>query len=124
MYRTRAGRIVAGVAVLGALLGGCVFGGGDDDPTEVVPTATSTQGTVATNTPAAATETVAGATTTTTSPTPAGQTHTVEAGQSLGIIAGLYGTTVQALVDANGIADPNLIYPGQVLIIPGAAGSQ
>jgi LysM repeat protein len=48
----------------------------------------------------------------------------VEAGQSLGIIANLYGTTVQALVDANGIADPNLIYPGQELIIPEAAPTQ
>ncbi len=119
MHRHRTRLTVAGLAVFGASLGGCVFGGGDD-PT-VVPTATSTQQAAVTNT-AAVTETVAGATTTTVSPTPSEQTHTVAAGESLGKIATQYGTTVQALVDANGITDPNLIYPGQVLVIPG--GSQ
>ncbi len=112
--------MVAGMALLAASLGGCVFGGGSSDPT-VIPTATATQQAVATNT-AAVTETVAGATTTTVSPTPSQQTHTVAAGESLGIIATQYGTTVQAIVDANGITDPDFIYPGQVLIIPG--GSQ
>ena len=34
-------------------------------------------------------------------------------------IARRFGTTVQDLVRANNIADPNLIYPGQVLTIPG-----
>jgi LysM repeat protein len=122
MHRTGVGLTVGGLATLSALLGGCVFGGGDD-PMQVVPTATNTVDAVETNTPGA-TETVAGATTTTTSPTPSEQTHTVEPGQSLGIIANLYGVTVTAIVEANGITDPNVIFPGQVLVIPPPAESQ
>jgi len=46
-------------------------------------------------------------------------THTVEAGQYLGTIAALYGTTVDAILAANpDISDPNSISVGQVLIIP------
>lgn len=57
---------------------------------------------------------------------PQTQTYTVQAGDTLTAIAGRYGTTVAALVGANNIADPNLIYTGQVLTIPGAgaAGGQ
>src|SRR5258706_3747000 len=52
-----------------------------------------------------------------------GQTHTVQAGETLFRIALNYGTTVEALMAANNIADPSLIYVGQVLVIPGAANS-
>jgi LysM repeat protein len=45
-------------------------------------------------------------------------TYTVSPGDSLGAIAQRFGTTVQALVDANDIADPNLIYVGQELVLP------
>ncbi|MDL2225687.1 LysM peptidoglycan-binding domain-containing protein [Eubacteriales bacterium OttesenSCG-928-M02] len=44
--------------------------------------------------------------------------YTVVKGDTLWDIAQQYGTTVNALVAANGIANPNLIYPGQVLTIP------
>lgn len=50
-------------------------------------------------------------------PKPAGRTYTVRAGDNLSAIAARYGTTYQALSVKNGIANPNLIYPGQVLKI-------
>ena len=50
-------------------------------------------------------------------PKPAGRTYTVRAGDNLSAIAARYGTTYQALAAKNGIANPNLIYPGQVLKI-------
>lgn len=48
---------------------------------------------------------------------PAGRTYTVRAGDNLSAIAARYGTTYQALAAKNGISNPNLIYPGQVLKI-------
>lgn len=50
-----------------------------------------------------------------------GTVYTVVSGDNLSSIAARYGTTVQALVSANGIANANLIYPGQRLTIPGAS---
>lgn len=49
--------------------------------------------------------------------------HTVAAGESLSVIARRYGTTVQALADANGLKSPYPIRIGQVLRVPVAAGS-
>jgi LysM repeat protein len=46
------------------------------------------------------------------------QTHTVQAGETLYRISLRYGVTLTALVQANSIANPNLIFVGQVLIIP------
>lgn len=43
--------------------------------------------------------------------------YTVKRGDTLSAIANRYQTTVQQLVTENGIANPNLIYPGQVLRI-------
>lgn len=48
---------------------------------------------------------------------PATRTYTVRAGDNLSAIAARYGTTYQALAAKNGISNPNLIYPGQVLKI-------
>jgi lipoprotein-anchoring transpeptidase ErfK/SrfK len=42
----------------------------------------------------------------------------VQPGDTLGAIADEHGTSVQALVDANQIDDPSLIFAGQVLTIP------
>jgi LysM repeat protein len=50
---------------------------------------------------------------------PAGR-YVVEPGDTLSLIAGRFGVTVDALSQANGITDPNSIRPGQELIIPGA----
>jgi LysM repeat protein len=45
-------------------------------------------------------------------------THVVQRGEYLASIARRYNTTVSAIVQANNIANPNLIFPGQTLIIP------
>jgi len=57
--------------------------------------------------------------------TPTGQTlYAVKPGDTLYRIATLYGVTVAAIVSANAITNPNLIYPGQVLVIPSGATTQ
>ncbi len=48
------------------------------------------------------------------------QTYRVVPGDTLARIAARYGTTVQALVMANNIANPSLIFVGQLLVIPAA----
>lgn len=50
-------------------------------------------------------------------------THVVRGGETLSSIAQRNGTTVRALADANGIANPNLIIAGTTLKIPGGGGS-
>jgi lysozyme len=52
---------------------------------------------------------------------PASRTYTVQAGDTLSGIAAKYGTTYQHLAAINGISNPNIIHPGQVLKIDGAA---
>ena len=42
----------------------------------------------------------------------------MQRGDILSAIAARFGVTVQAIVDANGLKDPNHIEPGQRLIIP------
>lgn len=52
----------------------------------------------------------------------AGVRHTVRRGEYLALIARQYGTTVQAILNANpGIKNPNVIYSGTVLAIPVSA---
>lgn len=50
-------------------------------------------------------------------------THVVKPGENLFRIALRYGTTVNAIAQSNGIANPRLIYVGQELTIP-SAGTQ
>ncbi len=45
--------------------------------------------------------------------------YVVQRGDTLADIAAEHDTTVSALAEANGITDPNLIYVGQELVIPG-----
>ncbi|MDI3279910.1 MAG: LysM peptidoglycan-binding domain-containing protein [Bacillota bacterium] len=52
-------------------------------------------------------------------PPPEPLRYTVRRGDTLFALARLFGTTVEALVRVNRIPDPNLIFPGQVLVIPG-----
>lgn len=44
--------------------------------------------------------------------------YVVQAGDTLSSIAQRFGTTLEALVQANNISNPNLIYVGQIIIIP------
>lgn len=48
--------------------------------------------------------------------------HVVQPGQTLSGIAGMYGVSSWALASANGVWNPNLIYIGQVLVIPNGYG--
>ncbi len=50
------------------------------------------------------------------------QVHVVQRGETLSSIAARYGTTTQAIVQANGLANPNYIYVGQRLTIPSGGG--
>ncbi|MGC5221869.1 LysM peptidoglycan-binding domain-containing protein [Micromonospora sp. DT81.3] len=53
-------------------------------------------------------------------PPAAASTHTVGAGDTISGIANKYGTTTQAVLDANGLTRSSIIYPGEVLTLPGA----
>lgn len=50
-----------------------------------------------------------------------GSVHVVKAGDSLSAIAQQYGVSLQAIMAANSISNPSLIYAGQRLTIPGAS---
>lgn len=54
---------------------------------------------------------------------PSGGKHTVLNGETLSQIADRYGTTYQQLAKINNIANPDLIYQGQILRINGAVSS-
>ena len=51
-----------------------------------------------------------------------GPTYIVQAGDTLYSIAARFGTTVEALAEANSIADPSRLLPGTELLIPGFPG--
>lgn len=51
-------------------------------------------------------------------------TYTVKSGDTLSGIASKFGTTYQKIAADNGIANPNIIYPGQVLKINGGGSTQ
>lgn len=72
--------------------------------------------------PAGATEdsSSAGAGSSTATAAPSGtQTHTVQNGDTLFSIALRYSVSLSALLSANSLNESSIIYPGQVLIIPG-----
>lgn len=51
---------------------------------------------------------------------PAGAAHTVARGETLWAIARGAGVSLPALLTANGLTEASIIYPGQVLTVPGA----
>jgi len=53
--------------------------------------------------------------------TPPPSTYLVQPGDTLMGIAAIFGVYFAEIAAANGIPDPNLIYPGQVLVIPGTS---
>jgi LysM repeat protein len=50
--------------------------------------------------------------------------HVVQASQTLYSIAAAYGTSTWSLARTNGIWNPDLIYVGQVLLVPSAGSAQ
>ena len=58
-----------------------------------------------------------------TTPSSSQATYVVRSGDTLGRIAQSFGISYLALAAANGILDPNLIYVGEQLTIPGVAGT-
>lgn len=57
-------------------------------------------------------------------PVAGGSTHTVVSGDTLSAIAARHGTTVQVLMDLNGIRDARRTQVGQVLTLPSGAGTR
>jgi len=53
-----------------------------------------------------------------------GAAYTVQRGDTLSHLASRFGVSVSDIATANGINDPNRIFVGQVLTIPGQAGDQ
>lgn len=56
-------------------------------------------------------------------PAPQAGVHIVRRGETLKSIAARYGTTVDAIAKANGIVNPNYIWVGQSLTIPGGTAA-
>ncbi len=95
-------------------------GGGTPPGQRPENTATPTEPSAAATTPAGV------ATTPTPAPTPTTttpETYTVVAGDTLWDIADRFGTTIAAIVELNGLADADAIEVGQVLKLPGPAGT-
>ncbi len=56
-------------------------------------------------------------------PPTGGSTYVIQRGDTLSTIAARHGVTVSALIQANNLTNPNLIYAGQTLVIPGSSGA-
>jgi D-alanyl-D-alanine carboxypeptidase len=114
-------RVLALLMVLLPVVAAC----GDDD--EATPTATpeaSAARSAAPSESSTARPTAAADPEATATAAPSGGTYTVQPGDTLNAIAGLYGVSVEAIVSANGIAEPGSIRVGQVLVIPGAGTAE
>ncbi|MFP3853863.1 MAG: LysM peptidoglycan-binding domain-containing protein, partial [Anaerolineales bacterium] len=53
-----------------------------------------------------------------------GPVYIVEAGDTMSGIARTFGTSVDALMQANGLTNANQLQPGQELVVPGFEGVQ
>jgi LysM repeat protein len=117
MPRRRTG-LLAGFLIAMASAGVIACGG--DSPLDKIPTPTTIPPTRVAQPTAVAqvSPTVEIAPTAAATAATGTQEYTVQAGDSLGAIAAKFGVTVDALIQANDIADPNIIVVGQVLKIP------
>ncbi len=128
-----AGLGLALALVFALALGGC-FGDDDDSAStttqgpgvSIVTPPTSAPVAPPTPTASPTTTAIAAITTSTAAPLPAGNlSYTVQSGDTLAAIADRFGVSVDAIVAASNLADPDLLFPGDVLSIPaaGSAGS-
>jgi len=118
MERRRGTGVLAGLFL--TVAAGAMTACGGDSPLDIAstPTAAATAVSSQPTLPPAASATVAP---TEESPAAGGQQeYVVQDGDTLGAIAEQFGVTIDAIVQANSIADVNLIIPGETLIIPAA----
>lgn len=107
----------AGAALVVLAVAGC--GGGNGE--EAAPTASPTAAQAATSEPSTESSTPGSSPTPSASAEPsaeAGETYVIAEGDTLTAIAERFGTTVDAIVEANDIDDPDLIVVGEELSIP------
>lgn len=103
------------VVVLG--LAGC--GNGDDDADADADSDAGQQPVPATTAPSPTAAATTPPPVQTTPPATGGETvYEVQEGDTLWAIAEEFGTTVDAIAEANGIDDPSSIFPGDELVIP------
>jgi len=102
--------IVVGVILLSAVAGLTLLTSGGESPAVPTPTPTTTPTPPIAPTPYH---------TPMPSPTPGPFLYTVQDGDTLAGIADAHGVSLEELVAANDLANPNLIHAGQVLVIPG-----
>ncbi len=129
--------LLTGIAGSALLLGACTRPGAAVDATQTpVVTVRSSPSVVSTATRAATAVVVPSAApsaapvvpsrapsappaaTATTAPV-AGRKYAVQSGDTLSAIAERFGVTIQQIIDANRLQNPDLLLPGQELIIPG-----
>lgn len=65
-----------------------------------------------------ATATLAAPVATATKPAASGKKYVVQSGDTLSGIAEEFGVTIQQIIDANSLQNPDLLLPGQELVIP------
>lgn len=124
--------VIVFLAACAVLAAGC-GGDGDDGVSPTIDTPTVTGSPPPTETPSPTpTETPTATLTPTPTPvptptptataTPEGFVYVVQSGDTLSAIASRFGVSMQEIVEANNIADPNLIIAGDELLIPGVEG--
>ena len=114
MKRSNRLRAVLPLVVLGLVLSGC---GNDEDEVvdDLPPDTGQEEPTPAEDDPTPEDEPTP---TPTPAPAPNGETYEVQSGDTLSAIAERFGTTIDALVEANELDDPDAIFPGDELVIP------